>query len=380
MNLVRLTALHLLACVTMLAAELPERVGFLDVFVDVDFEHPLWVAPFPDRPKEFLVLEQAGTAVRVTARGAEAKPFADLFALVQMPKKGYTEEGLLSLAFHPGWATNRLVFTWSTTHRAGRLQTILVRWKADAAGTALDPASETVLLTVDQPFTNHNGGDLHFGRDGMLYLSVGDGGSAGDPHGNGQNLGVLLGKILRLDVDHDDHGQHYRIPADNPFVGQAGARGEIWAYGLRNVWRMSFDPATGDLWAGDVGQNAREEIDLIVKGGNYGWKAREGFLSFKNGEKLPGMIDPIHDYDRDAGRSVTGGFVYRGSAIPALVGAYVFGDYATRRIWALRPNPQGRPLVKELARAPQGISSFGVDADGELLMTCFNGKVYRLVP
>lgn len=369
----------LCACATLAAAALPDRVGFMDLFADVDFERPLWVGTFPDRPAEYLVIEQPGTAIRITAKGAEARPFIDLGDIVKLPK-GYTEEGLLGLAFHPGWATNRMVFLWFTTRRGGKLQTVLSRWKADAAGTAVDPASEAVLFAVDQPFTNHNGGDLHFGRDGMLYLGLGDGGSGGDPHGNGQKMDTLLGKIVRLDVDRGANGQNYSIPADNPFVGRPGVRGEIWAYGLRNPWRMSFDPVTGELWTGDVGQNAREEVDVIVKGGNYGWKAREGFSPFKNGEKQPGMIDPVHDYDRDAGKSITGGYVYRGKAIPALTGAYVFGDYASRRIWALQRVPGGRPVVKELAKAPNGISSFGRDAAGEILMTCFNGKVYRLVP
>ncbi len=374
----RFIALLLAAAATQ-AGDLPARIGFMDLFPDTEFERPLWVAPFPDRPTEYLVIEQPGTAVRVTAKGAEARPFIDLGGVVKLPK-GYTEEGLLALAFHPRWAANRLVFTWFTTRRGGKLQTVLSRWKADAAGTVVDPGSETVLLTVDQPFTNHNGGDLHFGPDGMLYLGLGDGGSGGDPHGNGQKLETLLGKIVRLDVDRQAGGQAYAVPPDNPFVGKAGVRGEIWAYGLRNPWRMSFDPATGELWTGDVGQNAREEVDVSVKGGNYGWNLREGLSPFKGGEKRPGMVDPVYDLDREAAKSITGGHVYRGTAIPALTGAYVFGDYATRRIWALRRVPNGKPVVKELAKAPNGISSFGRDAAGEILMTCFDGKVYRLVP
>lgn len=376
-SLFLLTLLHVTSP-RLSGADFPAHLGFLDLFPKAEYDHAVWIAPFPDRSHEYLVLEQSGTAICVATQGKSDTTFLDITRAVKLPKK-YTEEGLLSLAFHPQWAVNRLFFTWSTTHRAGKLQTVLTRWKADPAGLKADLASETVLITVDQPFSNHNGGSLHFGPDGMLYLGLGDGGSGGDPQENSQNMSTLLGKIIRIDVDHQAGGLAYAIPADNPFVQQADARGEIWAYGMRNPWRMSFDSTTGNLWAGDVGQDAREEVDIIVKGGNYGWNMREGFLPFKNGPLKAGMIEPVYDYDHDAGKSITGGYVYRGTAIPELIGAYIFGDYATRRIWGLRII-QGKAQVQELAKAPKGISSFGQDADGEILIVCYNGKIYRLIP
>jgi len=257
-----------------------------------------------------------------------------------------------------------------------------------------DPDSERVILEVEQPWGNHNGSTVLFGPDGYLYISLGDGGAANDPLGSGQDLSTLLGTILRIDVDRQDDGRAYAIPADNPFVHRPGARGEIWAWGLRNVWRMSFDRETGDLWAGDVGQNRWEEIDLITKGGNYGWNIREGRHAFKAAASAEALIDPVVEYPQRRGReiiglSVTGGYVYRGDRLAGLRGAYIYGDYVTGRIWALR-YADGEVLAHREIYTPSTpvyIASFGEGPDGELYICGFDnlngrpggrGRLYRL--
>jgi glucose/arabinose dehydrogenase len=226
-----------------------------------------------------------------------------------------------------------------------------------------------VLLTVKRPFWNHDGGTVCFGPDGYLYLALGDGGAANDPFNNGQSLSTLLGKILRLDVSRKGEGTPYAIPKDNPFVGRKGARPEIWAYGLRNVWRMAFDPKTGALWAADVGQNLWEEIDLIVKGGNYGWNLREGWQPF--GRKGVGprddLVEPLWQYHHDVGKSITGGHVYRGTRLPELAGSYLYGDYVSAKIWALRYDPDKKRVVANRPIRDRGVPifSFGEDEKGE---------------
>ena len=258
-----------------------------------------------------------------------------------------------------------------------------------------DPDSEKVILEVEQPWGNHNGSTVLFGPDGYLYVSLGDGGAAADPHDNGQNLATLLGTILRIDIDQAPDGHGYAIPPDNPFIDRPDARGEIWAYGLRNVWRMSFDRVTGDLWAGDVGQNAWEEIDLITRGGNYGWRIREAAHPFREGAAADPLIDPVVEYPQRRGReligmSVTGGYVYRGKAIEQLYGVYLYADYVTGRVWALRRSDGANSAHREVFRGPPRvyISSFGEDAAGELYVCAFDkadgrgggtGRIYRIV-
>jgi glucose/arabinose dehydrogenase len=280
------------------------------------------------------------------------------------------EEGFLGLAFHPSYKRNGEFFAFYTT-RKGRLTNIVSRFRVSREDpNRADPASEEVLLRIVKPFWNHNGGTLCFGPDGYLYIAVGDGGAANDPFDNGQNLKRLLGKVLRIDVDHKDAGLAYAIPRDNPFVNKKDARPEIWAYGIRNIWRMAFDRKTGVLWAGDVGQNLYEEIDLVSRGGNYGWNRREGLHPFgaKGSGPRQDLVEPIWEYHHDVGKSITGGAVYRGSRLPDLYGSYVYGDYVSGKIWALRYSEAEKRVVanRPIRDRTLPIMSFGEDEKGEV--------------
>ncbi|HVU88945.1 MAG TPA: PQQ-dependent sugar dehydrogenase [Pirellulales bacterium] len=326
-------------------------------------------------------------------QATSAEVFLDILAKVQYDDKT-NEEGFLGLAFHPKFRENGEFFVYYTNKEKKR-QNIVARYRVSKDDPKkADPASEKILLVLDKPFWNHDGGTLAFGPDGYLYIAIGDGGLAADPFGNGQKLSTLLGKILRIDVDHTDGDLPYAIPKDNPFVGKADARGEIWAYGLRNVWRLAFDPKTKVLWAGDVGQDTWEEIDLIEKGGNYGWNIREGLHPFvKKGAKPPekdekraDLVDPIWEYHHDIGKSITGGAVYRGKKLPELDGAYLYADYVSGKLWALWYDADAKkvtanreiPLPKSIP-----VMSFGEDEQGELYFTTYSPEgqgVYRLLP
>jgi glucose/arabinose dehydrogenase len=318
-----------------------------------------------------LVVERAGLLKRWQS-GTQPVTVLDVQDRVQTGK-GYHEEGLLAVAVHPRFPADPRLFAWLSRERPKRM--CLVAWRWDAEAGLVDPQAEEVLLEQPWEHANHKGGVIRFGPDGFLYLSLGDGGAGGDPRNNAQNLASLLGKILRLDIDRRDPGRPYGVPADNPFVGRDDARSEIWAYGLRNVWRMAFDPLDGRLWAADVGQNAQEEVDVIVRGGNYGWKRREGRLAYEGGRSLPGDVEPVHVYDRDQGISITGGAVYRGTAIPALVGWYVFGDFASGRLWAI-PSAGGAAI--ELTRTTSAVASIDADQHGELWLSDLKGSIFRL--
>lgn len=353
---------------------------FVRTFPNLNFERPLFLAAAPDGSDRLFILEQAGRVLwfenRTNVTGRDVNVALDLTG--EPVRRQNNEEGLLGLAFHPNFADNHYVYLHYSA--SGPRRNVVSRWTMNAEATRILPDSEQVILEVDQPWGNHNGGDIHFGLDGLLYITLGDGGAGGDPHGNGQDLGTLLGAILRIDVDHPDDGKAYGIPADNPFVNTQGARPEVYAYGLRNVWRFSFDPKTGTLWAGDVGQNAKEEIDIITKGGNYGWNPREGFSPYNGGEKTPDMIDPVVDHNRKEAASITGGFVYHGNAIPALKGAYIYGDYVTGIIWSLRyDGGKVTEHIKFDSTVPE-IASFGLDKDGELYICSLKGGIYKLVP
>ena len=289
------------------------------------------------------------------------------------------EEGLLGLAFDPSFSENGYFYVYYTA--LGPKRSVISRFAADIGGRGgADPSSEVVILEVPQPFRNHNGGQIAFGTDGFLYVALGDGGSSGDPAGNGQNTATLLGSILRIDVAGLDVAGAYTVPKNNPFVGQgSGAREEIWAYGLRNPWRFSFDSLTGELWAADVGQNQFEEVDLIKRGRNYGWNVLEGRECFNPSRNCSSVSlePPVAVYGHDEGCSVTGGYVYRGSRLPSLYGAYVYGDFCSGKIWALRYDGARVTEHMEIADTGLGISSFGLGRDGEIYVLSFDGKIYR---
>lgn len=351
----------------------PERA-----FPKLRFERPLELTHAGDGSGRVFVVEQRGV-IHVFPNRPDADRTSVFLDIRDVVSRDHNEEGLLGLAFHPRYAENGQFFVYySTRPRAS----IVSRFRVSAKDPdRADRHSEEILMRIPQPFGNHNGGSIEFGPDGYLYIGLGDGGAANDPFGNGQNLKTLLGKILRIDVDHRDPGLAYAIPKDNPFAGRSdGTRGEIWAYGLRNVWRLAFDRATGDLWAGDVGQNRYEEIDLIVRGGNYGWKIREGFHPFEPNAPQTGevLIDPLAEYFRQEGLSVTGGRVYRGTRLPEFHGAYFYGDYVTGNVWALRLDSRKQVADnRKVARTGLNISAFGEDDRSELYFTAFDGYVYR---
>jgi glucose/arabinose dehydrogenase len=335
-------------------------------------EAPVYVTHAGDRSGRLFVVEQAGV-IRIIRDGRLLpRPFLDISARVISGG----EMGLLSVAFHPRFAANGRFFV-NYTANGDRLHTVIAEYRVSDDDANVAGRTERVLLTIDQPYRNHNGGLNLFGPDSMLYIGMGDGGSGGDPHNNGQRLDTLLGKMLRIDVDG---GTPYRVPSDNPFVGRPGARGEIWAYGLRNPWRFSFDRRR--LFLADVGQNAWEEIDLIQRGGNYGWRMMEGAHCFgsPNSCDRSGLILPIAEYGREGGCSVTGGYVYRGSRIRELMGRYLFADYCSGRLWILSEGAAGRWSMNTLLDSGLRVSSFGEDQDGELYVVDHGGAIYRIVP
>jgi quinoprotein glucose dehydrogenase len=353
------------------------RIRVSRLFPSLQLRRPVQALQAPGDTRALFVLEQAGRIVRLDLQDAsitEAPTWLDIRE--QVHDRG-NEEGLLSMAFHPKFAENGQFFLYYTA--TSPLRSELTRFTVDRASGKPDPRSAKVLLEIPQPYSNHNGGTVLFGPDGMLYLSIGDGGAANDPHNHGQNPSTLLGTVIRIDVDRTTDGKPYAVPADNPFVGNAKAAPEVWAYGLRNVWRMSFDRATGKLFGGDVGQNAWEEIDIIQRGGNYGWNVREGRHAFAPGR--PGafsteFIEPIAEYGHGDGVSVTGGFVYRGARFPVLTGVYLYADYAFGTIWGLRCGDAGcgdPVVVWRRGAAAQMWSSFGELHDGELVLCAFDG-------
>jgi len=316
---------------------------------------------------------------------ANSKVFIDLTSRVRYNDK-QNEEGFLGFALHPKFKENGEFFVFYTDVKS-KMANVVSRFRVKSDDkTVGDPASEEELIRFEKPFWNHDGGCITFGPDGMLYISHGDGGAGGDPHENGQNLKTLLGKVLRIDVNRKSAGKNYAIPADNPFVSNSDARHEIWAYGLRNVWRMAFDRQTGVLWGGEVGQNLYEEIILIKAGGNYGWNLREAFHPFgrKGVDVRKDLIEPIWEYDHEVGKSITGGPVYRGKQIPELQGAYLYSDYVSRAMWALRYDATKDRVVANHRIVTPNLAalSFGEDEQGEvyMLVDSPNGRgIYRLV-
>jgi glucose/arabinose dehydrogenase len=356
-----------------------------------EFDEPTAIVSRPGDDGSLFVAERGGQVrqVRVNGEGTDRSyevagdPLVDLGDEVET---GYVEQGLLDIVFSPDG--RRLYLHFSDAGNDGG--THLISYDYD--GAAVDTDSRREILEVDQPYENHNGGEMAFGPDGYLYLGLGDGGSGGDPDGNGQDLEVLLGKILRLnpEASANEGGEGYEVPEDNPFVDDDGARPEIWLYGVRNPWRFSFDADTGDLWIGDVGQDSWEEVDWLAasdgrdagRGANLGWNLVEGTHGFEGGENPEDGVLPVHEYatGEDGACSVTGGYVYRGAANPDLDGAYIYGDYCRPGIQALRLADGAVADQRSFDVDVSGVSSFGTDDDGELYVVSLEGPIYRLDP
>lgn len=345
------------------------EIELFNAFPSLSFNNPVFLTAIPNS-NDLAIVEQGGRIQRFDPANATSTALMLDFS-ARRPMQA-NEEGLLGLAFDSDYANNGRAYVHYTDH--GPRRSVLSRVTRSVANPSeLDPATEQVLLEENQPFSNHNGGMLAFGPDNMLYMAIGDGGSANDPQNNSQRLSNLLGKLLRVDVS----GAGLTVPVDNPFVGQAGAREEIWAYGLRNPWRFSFDRLAGTLWLGDVGQNSREEVNIITRGGNYGWRVFEAEDRFDDSENsLPdsAFTAPVFSYGRDSGFSITGGYVYRGSAAPSLQGQYIYADFGGE-VWALEYDGTSVGNNRSLGIV-NSVSSFGEDSSGELFIVSLGGSIF----
>ena len=384
---VLVTAVLLAACAASSAcAQNAPQYEIEEAFPNLTFSRPTDLQSARDGSGRLFVVEQDGV-IRVFKNDPAEKASAVFLDLRSRVNTGGNEMGMLGLAFHPEFATRAEFFVDYTATKLAKRITRVSRFSAPAKQSGGIASSEEAVIEIDQPYSNHNGGQVAFGPDGMLYIALGDGGAGGDPQGNAQDTRSLLGKLLRIDVSK----KPYAIPADNPFApGSNGARGEIFACGLRNPWRFSFDRGSGELWSGDVGQNTYEEIDIIEKGKNYGWDCREGKHPYqpasersKRCDDAGNFVDPVWEYGRSEGISVTGGYVYRGKALPDLVGWYVYADYGSGNIWALRME-NGKAVNRLLTHADILISTFGVDENDELYICAHNPggdptRIYKLV-
>ncbi len=386
----RATALALVACsfacTTAVRGQVPVQYAVVEAFPSLEFRRPVDLQSPRDGSKRLFVVEQDGV-IRVFPNRTDARTSDVFLDLRERVNVDGNEMGLLGLAFSPRFATDRTFYVDYTASKWTRRITRVARFRMASGASRAGLDNEDTVIEIGQPWSNHNGGQIAFGPDGMLYVAMGDGGSAGDPQGNAQNRGALLGKILRLDVSKSP----YAIPPDNPFRGNShGWKEEVWAYGLRNPWRFSFDRETGALWTGDVGQVSWEEIDVVEKGKNYGWDCREGTQAYEPArerssacEGAGDFTEPVWTYGRREGVSITGGYVYRGAALPDLVGWYVYADYATGKVWALR-EVDGEYVNRVLIDSELMISSFGVDEADELYICAhdYRGgptKIYKLV-
>jgi uncharacterized repeat protein (TIGR03806 family) len=369
-----------LTCRAPARPDVNASVRLVPVYPNLTFDRPVLALQAPNDGSRWYVVEQAGRVRRAAAEASTATASVVVDLTARVVDGG--ERGLLGMAFHPRFAQNGEIYL-SYTANDGGLVSRVSRFRSGDGGATIAPASEEVLLQVAQPFDNHNGGHIAFGPDGLLYIGLGDGGSGGDPQGNGQNVDTLLGKMLRIDVDVPwTPSRRYGIPADNPFAA-GGGRPEIYASGLRNPWRWSFDSATGELWLGDVGQELYEEVDRIELGGNYGWNTREGAHCFNpsTGCATAGLIDPVVEYGHDVGQSVTGGYVYRGTTVPSLAGVLLYGDAVSGRIWGLFFDPRtGLAQGRELLASGASIVSFAQDRQGEVYVVDYAGVLSRLAP
>jgi putative heme-binding domain-containing protein len=341
------------------------------------FEHAVSMVPIPSIANAFAVVEHESGKIWILQKssGGEAKT-----VFLETGRFMTGTRGLLGIAFHPQYASNHRYFIVKHFVENGKFSTHLLEGRAGADLLHDGGQPLALLLKTSNSSNVHYGGGLQFGPDGFLYMGMGDSGPQQDPNGNGQNLSVLLGKMLRIDVDHQDQGKLYSIPKDNPFVGRQGVRAEIWAYGFREPWRFSFDPLTGELWVGDVGQDLFEEVDIAQRGKNYGWNVYEGFERFSNKYLHDGesFTPPIFAYTRKYGVSITGGFVYRGQPQSPFYGVYIFGDYETRRIFGLTQEKGALKQIRQIGTSPQRIVSFGRDEAGELYVVGYEGTIYGI--
>lgn len=374
------TLLILFGVFVMRPSEAQERFTTQKAYPNLTFSAPIDMQSPRSGDARLFVAEQSGRiyAFRDRRNVTTKELYLDLSGVVS---PGGNEVGLLGFAFHPRYKDNGYIYVNYTVDTPS-LRSVIARYQRSSSNPQVaDLDSGIEILTYDQPYENHNGGQIAFGPDGFLYIASGDGGSAGDPDGNAQDLSNLLGKILRIDVDQASGELQYSIPSNNPFVGVSRAREEIYAYGLRNPWRMSFDGPTRRLWTGDVGQDSREEVNIIRRGGNYGWNIREGTecFSVSLGCSTAGKIEPVYDYSHSVGESITGGYVYRGAKFRSLRGRYIFGDFITGKVWALRKAARGW-RSSNLASTGLFISSFGLSRSKELLLLSYaDGSIYKLV-
>jgi glucose/arabinose dehydrogenase len=392
------------------AAQPLPKIELKQVFPNLQIDRPVWMSEAPDGSGRFFVVGQAGKilVIKKGSDGGDAKEFLNI-----EDRRPYfeNEDGLLSIAFHPDFKTNGLFYIYYTQKNPADqnlkpqnypFRSVISEFKVSATDPdKADMSSERILLEVPQPFWNHKGGELCFGPDGYLYLGLGDGGLGGDPFGSGQSTSTLLAKMLRIDVNsretvgrgNREHELPYGIPRDNPFVDEPNARHEIFAYGLRNPWRYSFDRNTGDLWVGDVGQDLWEEVDLVTKGGDYGWSVREGAHHYKPGPPGVQYIDPVIEYphkpnlqpeamfpDHSIGLCVIGGYVYRGKKYPSLDGIYIYCDYNLGTIWGLLYDRDAHKVTAhgKLLQQPKNITSFAEDMDGEIYVLTQGGEIYSI--
>lgn len=348
----------------------------LEPFVDGGLNRPLFMTQLDDG--RFFIVEQDGRILVMVDGEILASPFLDITDVVSTAGN---EEGLLGLAFHPEFAENGYFYAYYTRQIGRTRDSVVARFRIyDGDPNRAIASSRTEIFTIGQPFRNHNGGMITFGPDGYLYVALGDGGNRDDPNNNGQNPDTLLGSIIRIDVDNPADGQRYGIPADNPFVDGGGAP-EIWVWGLRNPWRFSFDRSTGDMFIGDVGQRQWEEIDIVSAGDsglNFGWNAFEGsndYVGTANGD----TVLPIAEYSHEEGCSVTGGYMYRGDALPELNGTYLYADFCEGTIWSLTQSGDGEWESELFMDTDYRITSFAEDLAGELYVIDRRGGIYKLV-
>jgi putative heme-binding domain-containing protein len=341
------------------------------------FKHPVWFGPVPSLADTFTVVEhETGTIWLYQKHGPEESKTKFLQISRVLPGT----RGLIGMVFHPKFAENRKYYVVNHTVEGAHFASFVLQGLAAPDLKSDSGQRLKEVITLHAVTNGHYGGSLQFGPDGYLYIGMGDSGPQGDPEGHAQNMSLLLGKTLRIDVDHPDAGKGYSVPSDNPFVNKPGVCPEIWAYGLREPWRFSFDPITHDFWVGDVGQDLYEEIDIVRKGENYGWNVMEGFERYSNRYRRDGetFVPPVFAWTRKYGQSSTGGFVYRGNPKSSFYGVYIFGDYQKKRIFALTQKDRVLDQVRLIANAPQSVVSFGQDAQGEIYFVGYEGNIYKL--